>query len=80
MTRQKFHETYLRLGEKYGFDSERKPDRLQIVKAVNYLKDEREAFLEKLHEFQATRREQKVKGRRVPSKKQIEELYSPDWI
>lgn len=80
LTRQKFHETYSRLGEIYGFDSEKKPDRLQTVKAVACLKVEREAFLKKLHEFGEKRLEEKARGRRVPRESQIKELYAPDWI
>ena len=80
LTRQKFHETYLRLGGIYGFDSEKKADRLQIVKAVTCLKVEREAFLKKLQEFGERRRKEKAQGQRVPRGSQIKELYTPDWI
>lgn len=80
LTRQKFQGTYIRLGEKYGFDWQEKPDSVQLIQAVARLRDERVLFLVKLKEFREARHEQKRKGQRSPSKNQIKELYSPDWI
>jgi hypothetical protein len=80
LTKQKFQETYLRLGKMYGFDWQEKPDGAKLIEATKHLHAERAAFLAKLKEFQTIRYGQKHKGQRVPNKNQIKELYSPDRI
>ena len=80
LTGLRFQATYLRLGAKYRFDWQTKPDRVQIIKAADYLRDERKAFLTKLSEFQRIRCQQKAQGHRTPTKDQMKELYRPDWV
>jgi hypothetical protein len=80
LTRQKFEATYLRIGKRYGFNWNEKPDGLLLISAAHYLKDERAAFLTKLREFDAVRREQKAQGQRRPWSSQIKDLYTPDWL
>ena len=80
LTRQSFQATYLRLGRKYGFDWNQKPDERQLRRAAAYLKDDRTEFLVKLDEFIARRREAKGRGQRRPTKAELDDLYNGDWI
>ncbi len=80
LTKQKFQETYLRIGREFGFDDLHKPSGSQLIKAASLLNTERTKFLKKLGAFAELRVQEKAQGRWQPRKAQMQELYSPDWL
>lgn len=80
LTRQKFQQTYLRLGAECGFDFRNPPDDAGLSRAATLLMAERRVFLKKVEAFAEVRRAEKAQGRRQPRRAQLESLYSPDWL
>src|ERR1044072_2373117 len=66
LTRQKFQQTYLRLGAECGFDFISAPDNDGLLRAAAILQAERRGFLKKIQAFAEGRRTEKAQGRRQP--------------
>ncbi len=80
LTKQRFQQTYLRLGAEGGFDFLNAPDNDGLLRAAALLQAERGGFLKKVGAFAEVRRTEKAQGRRQPRNAQLESLYSPDWL
>lgn len=80
LTRQRFQQTYLRLGAGCGFDFFNPPDNDGLLRAAALLQAERRSFLKKVEAFAGVRRTEKARGRRQPRKAQLESLYWADWL
>jgi hypothetical protein len=80
LSRQRFQQTYLRLGAECGFDFLNPPDGAGLLRAAAILQAERRGFLKKVEAFAEARRTEKAKGQRQPRKAQLVFLYSPDWL
>ena len=80
LMRQRFQQTYLRLGAECGFDYRNPPDNDELLRAAALLQAERGAFLKKVEAFAEMRRAEKARGRRQPRRAQLESLYAPDWL
>jgi hypothetical protein len=75
---QKYSIIRQRFSDSFGFSSIDKLSESQLDLAMNALELERKKFLVKLQTFDRQRVSDKLKGRRLPSKAQIEALYHPD--
>ena len=76
---QKYSTIHQRFSNRFGISSVNKLTEAQLDLAMNTLELERKKFLVKLQIFDRQRLNDKLRGRRSPSKSEIEVLYHPDW-
>ena len=76
MTGKKYQVTRGRFSERYGFDSQDTPTDQQLLDALNAVEVERNRQLERIRNFGRKRIREKMRGKRYPSRKDVENLQN----